>query len=68
MIRNVLRMYAYSKAPRATFMIRHPVQAYRLRRVRRTLKNGAPKALAVGAGVAALPLTLALGRKIRRGW
>jgi hypothetical protein len=68
MIRSALKVLAYSKAPRTTFALRHPIEAIRLARMRRRLKAKAPKALAIGAGVAALPLTLALGRKIRRQW
>ncbi|CAN5629665.1 hypothetical protein BH23GEM9_BH23GEM9_05360 [soil metagenome] len=63
MIGSLLKMVAYSKAPRATFALAHPGKAMKLLRFRRELVNSpVPRAAALGAAVLALPLGMALGR------
>ncbi|HEU5210670.1 MAG TPA: hypothetical protein VFU06_14850 [Longimicrobiales bacterium] len=63
MVGNLLKTYAYAKAPRTTFMVGHPVKSARLAKMRWDMKHAwAPRFAAVGAAAIALPLGLALGR------
>ncbi|NLG61600.1 MAG: hypothetical protein GX539_05095 [Candidatus Cloacimonetes bacterium] len=63
MVGNLLKTYAYAKAPRATFMVGHPVKSARLAKMRWDMKHAwAPRVAAIGAAAVALPLGLALGR------
>ncbi len=63
MIRTAMKTYAYVKAPRATFTVLHPMQAVKLRKVRRDMRHAyAPRVAAVGALAVALPLGYAIGR------
>ncbi len=63
MVGKLLKAYAYSKAPRATFAAAHPVKRVRLAKMRWDMKHAwAPRVAAVGAAALVLPLGLALGR------
>ncbi len=63
MVRDLLKGYAYAKAPRTTFMVGHPVKSARLAKMRWDMRHAlAPRFAAVGAVALALPLGLALGR------
>lgn len=67
MIGSLVKMVAYSKAPRATFALSHPRHTLRLRRIRRELRSSPlPRAAAIGAAAVALPLGIALGRLTSR--
>ena len=64
MIRSIVKMYAYSKAPKAMFAIRHPRTALKLRKTQWDLRNAyAPRLAAIGAAAVALPLGLWLGSR-----
>ena len=63
MVRDLLKGYAYAKAPRTTFMVGHPVKSARLAKMRWDMRHAlAPRFAAVGAVALALPLGLVLGR------
>ncbi|HKJ93055.1 MAG TPA: hypothetical protein VJ957_07795 [Longimicrobiales bacterium] len=67
MIGALMKTYAYAKAPRTMFALRHPRAAGRLVKLRWDLKHAtAPRVAAAGAAagavVLALPLGLLLGR------
>lgn len=63
MVRKLLKTYAYTKAPRTTFAVGHPVKTVRLAKMRWDMKHAwAPRVAAVGAAALALPLGMALGR------
>ncbi len=66
MFSGVKKMVRYSRRPRTTFFLRHPVKAIRIARVRYDMKEAfRPKRVAIGLGAAALavPLGLWIGRK-----
>lgn len=63
MIRELLKMVAYSKAPRTTFSVRHPGTALRLRKMQWDLRHApAPRVAAVGALAVALPIGFLAGK------
>lgn len=68
MIRNAVKTYAYSKAPRTTFAVMHPREAVKLRKLRWDMRHAyAPRVAALGALAVALPLGFALGRWAANG-
>lgn len=68
MIGSLVKMVAYSKAPRATFAVAHPKKAIKLMKFRKDyLRSPATRVAALGAAAVALPLGLALGRLTKRG-
>jgi hypothetical protein len=67
MLGSLLELMAYSKAPRATFALRHPVKAIRLKKMGFDMRHAyAPRVAAVGVAALALPLGFALGRLNRQ--
>jgi hypothetical protein len=67
MLSGVKTLVRYSKRPKTTFFLRHPVKAIRVARVRHDLKEAfQPRRVAIGLGAAALavPLGLWIGRKL----
>src|SRR5262245_45421481 len=67
MIGKMLKMIAYTKAPKATFAVLHPRTTAQMARTRRDLKHGyAPRISAVGAALVALPLGYLAGRLMKR--
>jgi hypothetical protein len=67
MIGKMLKMIAYTKAPKATFAVLHPRTTAKMVRTRRDLKHGyAPRISAVGAALVALPLGYLAGRLMKR--
>jgi hypothetical protein len=63
MIRELLKVFAYSRAPRAAFALSHPVKTARLAKMRFDLKHAyAPRVTALGVAALALPLGFLLGR------
>jgi hypothetical protein len=67
MIGNLLKMYAYSKAPKATFAVLHPRSTAKLAHARYDMRHSiAPRVSAVGAALIALPLGYLAGRLATR--
>lgn len=63
MIRNMAKMFAYSRAPRTTFALMHPRQSARLAKTRWDLRHAlAPRLTALGAAALALPVGILIGR------
>ncbi len=63
MVRNMIKGYAYAKAPRTTFTMLHPRKAAKLSMTGWDLRHGyAPRIAALGALAVGLPLGYALGR------
>lgn len=68
MIGTIATMVGYARAPRTTFVLKHPVKSYRLMRTRRRIRNTlfTPRmALTAGAVAVAVPLGFWVGSKIR---
>lgn len=70
MIGSMVKLAAYSRAPRATFAIAHPRKALRLRKLQHDLRHSkaarvAAAGAAIGAIALALPAGMALGRRGR---
>jgi hypothetical protein len=64
MVGTVLKLFAYSKAPKTTFTVRHPVKAVRLKKMQWDMRHAyAPRIAALGAAVLALPVGLWLGSR-----
>lgn len=67
MVGRALKVFAYAKAPRATFALRHPREAIRIQKTRWAMRyTAAPRIAAVGTALVALPLGLLLGRLTKR--
>lgn len=65
MIGKLMKLYAYGKAPRATFAVTHPRKAARLMKMRWDMKHAlAPRLAAVGTAALTLPLGYAVGRRL----
>ncbi len=66
MLGEIATMAGYVKAPRTTFVVKHPVRAMRMARVRRGIGSAlTPGRLALGIGaLAAIPFGIWLGRRI----
>jgi hypothetical protein len=63
MLGTILKMVAYSKAPKATFAVLHPRAAAQLGHARWDIKHGwAPRASAIGAALIALPIGYMLAK------
>lgn len=64
MVRTILKMAAYSKAPKTTFAVMHPRKAARMKKFGWDMKHApAPRVSAIGAAALALPIGLWLGRR-----
>jgi hypothetical protein len=66
MFSGVKTLVRYTKKPKTTFFLRHPLKAIRVARVRHDVKEALqPKRVAIGLGAAALavPVGLWIGRK-----
>jgi hypothetical protein len=66
MFGGVKRLARYSRRPKTTFFLRHPVKAIRIAKMRHDVKEAfQPKRVAIGLGAAALavPVGLWIGRK-----
>jgi hypothetical protein len=62
MIGSALKAIAYTKAPRTTFAVRHPVKAVRLKKMTWDMRHAlAPRIAALGAAAIAVPIGLWLG-------
>ncbi|MGH7472106.1 MAG: hypothetical protein ACRENP_29500 [Longimicrobiales bacterium] len=67
MIGKMLKMYAYTKAPKATFAVLHPRTSARVAHMRHDFKHSwALRASAVGAALIALPVGYLVGRLAAR--
>jgi len=66
MLGDIATVAGYVRAPRATYVVRHPVKAMRRARVRREIGSAlTPARLGLGIGtLAAIPLGVWLGRQI----
>jgi hypothetical protein len=63
MLGTLIKLAAYSKAPKTTFAVTHPKKAARLTKMRWDMKHAlAPRFAALGAVAVALPLGLMIGR------
>lgn len=66
MLSGVKKLTRYSRRPKTTFFLRHPVKAVRIARMRHDVKQVfQPRRVAIGLGAAALavPIGLWIGRK-----
>lgn len=67
MIGTALKLIAYSKAPKTTFAVRHPVKAVRLKKMTWDMRHAyAPRVAAIGAAAVAIPIGLWLGGRTGR--
>ena len=67
MLGKLIKLVAYSQAPKATFAVLHPRAAAQLRLAKWDARHGwAPRAAAVGAILIALPIGFMLGKLTQR--
>ena len=67
MVGTLLKAFAYYKAPRLTYTVRHPRNAARLAKTGWDLKHAwAPRATGIAAAAIALPLGYIVGRMSTR--
>ncbi len=67
MLGDMATMTGYVKAPKTTFVVKHPIRAMKMARVRRDLEDAlTPGRIALGLGVlAAIPAGIWLARRYR---
>ena len=65
MLGDIATVAGYVKAPRTTYVVKHPIRAMRMARVRRDIGQAlTPGRVALGLGVlAAIPAGIWLGRR-----
>ncbi len=65
MLGEIATVAGYVKAPKTTFVVKHPLRAMRMARVRRDISDTlTPGRLALGLGImAAIPAGIWLGRR-----
>jgi len=65
MLGDIATVAGYVKAPRTTYVVKHPIRAMRMARVRRDIGQAlTPGRVALGLGVlAAIPMGIWLGRR-----
>lgn len=66
MLDGVKTLVSYTRRPKTTYFLKHPVKAIRIARARHDIKEAfQPRRVAIGLGAAALavPLGLWIGRK-----
>ena len=62
MVGTLLKIYAYTKAPKTVFVARHPVGALHLKKFKWDMRHAyAPRVAALGAAAVAVPLGMWLG-------
>lgn len=69
MIRTIAALARHRGAPKASFVVRHPVEALRVMRLRRDLKRmfaSRRVAAGLGAAILALPLGVWVGGRVGR--
>jgi hypothetical protein len=67
MVGTLLKAFAYYKAPRLTYTVRHPKNAARLAKTGWDLKHAwAPRATGIAAAAIALPIGYLIGRMTTR--
>jgi len=66
-IGSILTMAGYPKAPRATFMLKHPVKSWKIVRMRRTMRHrlADPRFMAGLGAALALPIGLWVRGRMR---
>jgi len=66
-IGSIMTMAGYRKAPRATYMLKHPVKSVKIMRTRRMIRNRlTDPRIAAGLGAAlALPIGLWMRHRMR---
>jgi len=68
MLRTIMKAMAYTRMPRATFILSHPRAATRMMKTRWDMKHAlAPRIAAAGAAMIALPIGYAIGRAMQGG-
>ncbi len=69
MLGEIATVAGYVKAPKTTFVVKHPLRAMKMARVRRDLGDTfTPGRIALGLGLlAAIPAGIWLGRRYRAG-
>ena len=68
MLVTLLKLFAYTRAPKKTFVVLHPVRAAQLRKLPWDLKHAyAPPLVAIVTAAAVGPLAFRLGRRSGRG-
>lgn len=68
MLTTLLKLAAYTRAPRATFAVLHPIRTAQLAKVPFDLKTAyAPRITAVAAAILVAPLAYRLGKRAGEG-
>lgn len=66
MIGTLAKLYAYSRWPKATFMVTHPKTSARLAKMQWDLQNAyAPRVAAITTAVIAIPFGYMVGKALR---
>ncbi len=68
MLRNLMKMFAYSKFPKSTFAVSHPADTARLMRMRRNVRHTmrSQTTAGIGAALIAIPVGYVIGRLVQK--
>lgn len=68
MVRTLLKLFAYSQAPKTTFSLLHPVRAAQVAKTPFDLKTAyAPRLTAIATALVVAPLAYRLGKRAGTG-
>lgn len=68
MLKKIAKAVAYTKAPKTTFVLRHPRKALRAKAFQYQLRHSpAPRVTGLAAALVALPVGFLLGKKLANG-
>jgi hypothetical protein len=64
MLKNLIKLFAYSNFPKTTFAVRHPGDATRMVKMRRNIKHTmrSQRTAGIGAALIAIPVGYVIGR------
>ena len=66
MLGNLARITTFARAPKKTYVMRHPIRSVRMMKRRQAIRHAVtdPRAFALMEAVAAVPVGIWLGRKL----
>ena len=68
MLRNLIKLFAYSNFPKTTFAVRHPGDATRIAKMRRNVRHKLRSrgTTGIGAALIAIPVGYVIGRLVQK--
>ena len=68
MLKNLIKLFAYSNFPKTTFAVRHPGDAARMVKMRRNVRHTmrSQRMAGIGAALIAIPVGYVIGRLVQK--